>query len=401
LKVLLIDVNCKHSSTGKIVYDLYQGINASGNTAAICYGRGPLIEEPNIYKFGLDLETYFHAFMTRLTGFTGYFSPFSTRRLLKYMKQYQPDVVHIHELHGYFVNINPIIKYLKKNNIKTVWTFHCEFMYTGKCGQSFECEKWKTECHHCPQKREYPKSLFFDFTRIMFNHKLKWLHSFDNLLIITPSKWLEERVHKSILKKIPTKVINNGINIHDLFYPRNTNNLVAKHSLNGKKVVISVAPHIMSDQKGGGWFLNLAEKFILDNVTFIMIGVDDLNISISRNVIILGRTSNQDELAQYYSLADVFVICGKNESFPTTCIESIACGTPVIGFDSGGTSETTDFGIGEFIPYGDLNGLTMLLKRYLFDIESHRSKKEISEYGAKRFNKIRMVNDYLEVYTEL
>lgn len=139
----MIDVNCKNSSTGRIVYDLYSNINASGDVAAVCYGRGQKIDEPNIFKFGLDWETCLHAMLTRLTGFTGCFSFFSTRRLLNFIREFQPDVVHIHELHAYFVNIKLLISYLKKAEIRIVCTLHCEFMYTGNAGMPWSVSSGK------------------------------------------------------------------------------------------------------------------------------------------------------------------------------------------------------------------------------------------------------------------
>ena len=239
MKVLLIDVNCKHSSTGKIVYDLYAALNRQGHTAAVCYGRGPLVKEPDIFKFGLDAETWLHALLTRITGLTGYFSPISTMRLLRFIKRFQPDVVHIHELHAYFVNIGPVMRYLKAHNIKTVWTFHCEFMYTGKCGHANDCEKWKTQCGPCPQLHEYPKSLFFDFTKKMFEDKKKWFTGFDNLTIVTPSQWLANRVKQSFLKVKNIQVIRNGVDTANIFYPRDYASIKVKHNLTDEKIVLA------------------------------------------------------------------------------------------------------------------------------------------------------------------
>jgi len=150
MKVLLIDVNCKYTSTGKIVYDLYSELRRQGHEAFVAYGRGPKISEVGIRKFAWDIETYFHAFMTRMIGLTGFFSPISTHRLLTLIKRIQPDVVHLHELHGYFVNIGSIVNYLKINQIPTVWTYHCEFMYTGKCGYTEDCTRYTDQCGECP-----------------------------------------------------------------------------------------------------------------------------------------------------------------------------------------------------------------------------------------------------------
>lgn len=135
MKVLYIDVNCKQSSTGQIVYSLFSNCKKHNIETAICYGRGPKIKEQNIFKFGLDWETRLHALLTRLTGYMGKYSYFSTRRLISFIKKFKPDIVHIHELHSYFVNIKHLIYFLKKSKIKTIITNHCEFLYTGKCGQ--------------------------------------------------------------------------------------------------------------------------------------------------------------------------------------------------------------------------------------------------------------------------
>lgn len=170
-RILLIDVNCKNSSTGKIVYDLYQNLRNDGREAAVCYGRGEKIEEENIFKFGLDWETNIHALCARITGYNGCYSYISTWRLIRFIDEFKPDVIHIHELHAYFVNIRPLLSYIKKKNIKVVWTFHCEYMYTGKCGHAYECTKYQKECGNCPNPKGYPKSLFFDRTREMFQMK--------------------------------------------------------------------------------------------------------------------------------------------------------------------------------------------------------------------------------------
>ena len=156
MRVLLIDVNCKYSSTGQIVYDLFRRLNEDGHDAAVCYGRGELIKETGIYKFGIDWETRIHAALARITGLNGYYSFFSTLRLIKFIEKYKPDVIHIHELHAYFVNIKMLVEYIKKKKIKIVWTFHCEYMYTGKCGHAHDCLRFLEGCGNCPLVRDYP-----------------------------------------------------------------------------------------------------------------------------------------------------------------------------------------------------------------------------------------------------
>ncbi|WP_283680864.1 glycosyltransferase [Parablautia sp. Marseille-Q6255] len=270
-KVLLIDVNCKYSSTGKIVYDLYENIRADGRSAAICYGRGKQIKEPDIFKFGLDWETNIHAVLARVTGYNACFSHFSTQRLIRFIEEYKPDLIHIHELHAYFVNIKPLIHYIKKKGIPVVWTFHCEYMYTGKCGHANECKNFQTECHNCPALREYPKSLFFDHTRKMFREKKKLLGDLD-MTIVAPSKWIADRVKLSFLKNKTIQIINNGIDT-DIFHKIDGSELRKQLGIpEENQVVLSVAPNIMSESKGGNWVIKLAEKMQKEKVSFVLIG---------------------------------------------------------------------------------------------------------------------------------
>ena len=270
-RVLLIDVNCKGSSTGKIVYDLYTSLRNDGRSAAICYGRGDIISGESIFKFGLDWETNLHAGLARVTGYNGYYSTLSTRRLINYIEDYKPDLIHIHELHAYFINHKPLLKYIKEKRIPLVWTFHCEYMYTGKCGHAYECTNFQRECGKCPAIHEYPKSLFFDKTKQMLRDKKKLLKDLD-FSIVTPSKWLADRVGMSFLKDKKINVIHNGIDT-SIFHPTDANELRRELNIPDKyKVVLAVAPDIMSEAKGGKWVLKLADMMKEEKVFFVLVG---------------------------------------------------------------------------------------------------------------------------------
>ncbi len=395
MKVLLIDVNCKGSSTGKIVYDLYRRLMQEGHEAAVCYGRGKVVREENIYKFGLEWETYIHAGLARVTGLNGCFSWFSTRRLIKYIDSFQPDVVHIHELHAYFVNLKCLFQYLKHKKIKIVYTFHCEYMYTGKCGHAYDCEKWKTECGKCPAVKEYPKSLFFDFTKKMFCYKKKLLADLD-FTIVTPSKWLAERVKQSFLKDKNVVVIHNGIDAETVFYPRKKEEVAAlkkRFGLSDKKIVLSVAPNIMSESKGGQTVLEVSKYFKGENIHFVLVGADS-HEEISDNVTLVRKTTDQDELALWYSAADVFLICSKRENFPTTSLEAFCCGTPVVGIDAGGTRETVPWPFGTFVKAVTED----LQKEIRLQINSSCDSKLIAKQGRLLYDKTVMYSNYLCLY---
>jgi glycosyltransferase involved in cell wall biosynthesis len=396
---MLIDVNCKNSSTGKLVYDLYTEINKEGHTAAICYGRGLLLKEKNIYKFGINIETYFHALMTRITGITGAFSPLSTFRLINHLEKFKPDIVHLHELHGYFVNYTTLIKYLEKKNIKTIWTFHCDFMFTGKCGVSYDCNKWKKECDKCPQLKEYPATLFFDFTRIMFRKKKNILKDYNNLTIVTPSIWLKNRVGESFLKNKNIITIHNGINTDEIFYPKNCDHLRKKHGLTDEKIILSVAPNIMNDLKGGKWIIELAQRLKDENIKFIIIGVDDLTVSFDNNIIALKRTNDQNELSEYYTLADLTLITSKSETFSLVCAESLACGTPIIGFEAGAPSEIAPEGYGYFVEYGNIDALSEALQNIFHSKITMRDSSECITYAKNEYAKDIMFQEYLKLYS--
>lgn len=394
MKVLLVDVNYKNSSTGKIVHDLAHELIMSGHKARVLFGRGEPINNDVALRIAPIWEVYFHALMTRLTGLVGVFSYFATRRMINEIKRFKPDVIHLHELHGYYVNYSKVVRFLKISNIPIVWTFHCEFAYTGKCGYAYDCEKWKSECSSCPQIKEYPSSLYFDFTRYMFNQKKKDFEGFGNLTIVTPSAWLARRVKQSFLSDYDVRVIHNGIDTQSIFYPRLSNT-----QSESKKTVLAVAPDIMSERKGGRWVLELARRFS-DNVEFIMVGVVGDVDGVPSNVRLVDRTNNQNELAEYYSDADLFLICSKRENFPTTCLESLACGTPVVGFDEGGTAETAPGRLGHFVPFGDVSALELAINDY-FEDRSEIDQNECRIFAEQNYSKQAMYSNYVRLYSDV
>lgn len=396
MKVLLIDVNCKGSSTGKIVYDLYTSLNSGEDKAAICYGRGEGVNESGIFKFGLDKETYMHAALARITGYNGCFSHFSTKRLMDFIEVFKPDVIHIHELHAYFVNIRPLIEYIKKKEIPVVWTFHCEYMYPGKCGYAYECEKWKTGCNLCPSIKEYPKSIIFDRTKSMFKMKKNLLEDFE-FTIVTPSQWLADRVKQSFLKEKTIKVIHNGIDTDSIFYPREkseTNALRSKYSIEKDKIILSVAPNIMEERKGGRKVLSIAAE--MKDFQFVLVGADE-DKKYSENVLMIKRTKDQDELAKWYSIADLFLICSNKENFPTTCLEALSCGAPIVGVDAGGTKETAPEPYGVFV---EDNG-NLLKEAIANQISRQFSKEEIRNVATEMYGKNVMCMAYRELYGKI
>ena len=397
MKILFINSVYNWGSTGKIVHSLFTSCQADGIDAAVCYGRTMAAAKPaaekNVFKFGLDGETKLHALLTRLTGRTGCFSFFSTRRLIKFMDEFKPDVVNLHEPHAYFLNLKPFFEYLKKHDIPLVYTFHCEFAFTGKCGHPLECENWKNGCGHCPHLKDYPKTLFFDRTASMLSEK-KELLSGQRMIIVSPSKWLAERTAQSILKGSDIRVVPNGIDT-SVFTPCGGERLRKKLGLGKEKVVLAVCPDFADPLKGAGYLVKLAERLQGDDIRMILVGKNSDKLSCPDNVIEIGRTEDQKELAEYYSLADCFVTCSEAENLPTTCIEAVCCGTPVAGFDVGGTKETAPGELGRFCEYGDLDALEENVRHFL----AFRPDKKLFEDMRKKYSTKAMFRQYKAIYT--
>lgn len=396
MKILLIDVNCKYSSTGKIVYDLYNRLNADGHEARIAYGRGDVIDEPGIYKFGIDSETKKHALLARITGKNGYYSPKSTKRLIQYIEEFKPDLIHIHELHAYFVNHLELLDYLRQKQIPIVWTFHCEYMYTGKCGFAYECTGYKTGCGNCPYLHEYVSSFAIDKTAQMLSDKKAAMAGLNIKAIVTPSRWLADKTKETYLGHYRICVINNGIDTSGIFYSRPKDVDLRKAFGIGEddRLVLAVAPNIMDVRKGGQMVLDLAKT--MPDTQFVLVGADETK-RMEKNVQLISRTKNQDELAKWYSEANVFIICSKAENFPTTCVEALCCGTPVVGLDECGTKETAPQPYGTFVS-NDADVFETLKAAIDIQLDKGLTSEEIRKFAVEHYDNSVMYKSYLDIY---
>ncbi len=401
MRILLIDVNCKKSSTGKIVYDLYNEFNNMGHNAAICFGRGAMVNEPNIYKHNNILGVCMHALRTRLTGYAGYGSKSATKRLIKYIISFEPDIVHLHTIHGYHVDMYALLNYLKNSGLKVVYTLHDECTQTGKCGHAYECNKWLDKCDECPQLKEYPKSLWFDRTNKEFTLKKNIFQDFPQIIFVPVSHWLCELSKKSmILKGQQFSVIHNGIDTSS-FQPMSVDRLRKKHNITNEKVLIFVTPNFDDKYKGGNYLIELALRLLDENIKIFIIGNKKPIKNIPRNIIAIGRIENKKELAEYYSLGDLFVITSYMETFPTVCIESLCCGTPIVGFDRGGIKETAPEGCGVFVPFGDVDSLAQVIKQIFNGTIMLKTKSECAKISKEIYDKAHMARNYLAIYEEM
>ena len=397
MKVMQINCVYNKGSTGKIMCDIHNGLLENGIESVICYGRGAGTTDKNVYKTCSELYAKLNNLLSRITGlmYGGCF--FSTNKLISIIKKEKPDVVHLHCINGYFVNIYRLVSWLKKSKIKTVLTLHAEFMHTANCGHALDCDKWKTGCGSCPRLKQETKSWLFDGTHKSFVKMQRAFEDFENLTVVSVSPWLMERAEQSpILKGKKHTVVLNGLNT-DIFKIYDTSELRKKHGINeDEKVVFHATPSFSDDKnhfKGGYYVLELAKAFT--NVKFLIAGPFKIEGAIPENVILLGNVNNQVELAKYYSMADLTVITSKKETFSMILAESMACGTPVAGFFAGGPETITINDYSLFAEYGNIERLKEATEKIL---NQSFNRKQISAEAKEKYCKQNMLNNYLEVY---
>ena len=346
-------------STGKIMFGISDVLKENGDES-MCFSpvtTTNLYREPeNEYvKIGSFRSRQINVLLSRITGYEGCFAYFATKRMLNSISDFKPDVIHLHNIHSGFVNLPMLFKFLKSKKIKTVWTLHDCWSFTGHCPHfiSVGCEKWKSGCYNCPIYKDYPQS-FFDNSKKMYGLKKKWFNDIENCTLVTPSKWLAGLVNQSFLRRYRVCTVNNGIDL-SVFKPTKSD-FRQKHNIEDKKMILGVS-FVWNEKKGSDIFKRLASE-LPDDYVIVLVGTDEnVEKDLPENIITVRRTQNQSELAGIYSAADVFVNPTREDTFPTVNIESLACGTPVVTFNTGGSAEIIDPGSGISVDTGDYDGL--------------------------------------------
>ena len=400
MKVLQVNCVYKTGSTGKITADLHNAFKKNDIESVVCYGRGKRVNEPNVYKTCGELYSKLNNLLSRFTGimYGGCF--FSTNRLISIIKKEKPDIVHLQCINGYFVNIYRLVNWLKKNNIKTVLTLHAEFMFTANCGHSFDCEGWKTGCGKCPKFKAETKSLFFDGTARSFKKMQKAFEGFknENLIVASVSPWLMERAKQSpILAGKQHTVVMNGLDT-GVFYPREGGAVKSELGIADEKIIFHVTPNFNNDPdyiKGGYYIIKLAEMLKGENVKIIAAGSYPENLKVPDNILLLGKVSDQNRLAELYSMADITVIASKRETFSMVCAESLCCGTPVAGFKAGGPEAISLDKYSRFVDYGDLKSLYTVVNDLLREA---RNGEKISKDASAAYGSRVMSENYINIY---
>ena len=352
-RILFINSVC-NGSTGTICKNLYKAAEEAGHTCCIAYGRGDAPEGFNTIKIGNQLDIYLHVLKARLFDASGFGSKKATKFFVKQIKEFKPDVIHLHNIHGYYVNIEILFNYLKQHpEIKKIWTLHDCWSYTGHCAHYTykKCNKWKTCCNgKCTNTKEYPQTLFSNI-KSNFNKKKEVFSNVENMILVTPSKWLKDEVGKSYLKGYPIEVINNGVDIN-VFKPT-PSNIKQQYGIGDKKVILGVSS-IWNKMKGLDTFIELSKE-IDDQYQLVLIGLNKKQVEqLPCNIIGISRTENVQELVRWYSAAYVFLNPTLEDTYPTTNLEAIACGTPVVTFNTGGSPESAFAGEDNIIEKKDI-----------------------------------------------
>ena len=340
MRYLFINSVCGYGSTGKIVADTCRRLRAQGHECAVAWGRIK-INSDNIstYRIGTKLDIYVHAIGTRLWDREGLGSKRATKKLLKWMDAYNPDVIWLHNLHGYYINFELLFAYIKSKKIKVYWTLHDCWSFTGHCTYFTiaNCEQWKTHCQNCTQTHRYPACYGKSHVYSNFERKKNAFTNVKDMTLITPSKWLRDLVKDSFLQEYPVVVQYNTID-HEIFKPT-ASNFRQRYGLENKKIILGVAS-VWDERKGLNDFIKLAQM-LDEEYVIVLVGLTPKQIKkMPAGILGLERTNSWKELAEIYTAADVYVNLTYEDNYPTTNLEAQACGTPCITYRTGGSGES-------------------------------------------------------------
>ena len=389
-RVVQINSTCGYGSTGKICLEISNMLTEQNVENYIYYALGNN-DYPLARKYMSDVEIKIEALKSRVFGNYGFQAKTATKRLISELDKIKPDIIHLHNLHSHNIHLGILFPYLKEKGIKIYWTFHDCWAFTAYCAyyDMVKCAQWKCECKCCPVRKK--RSWFIDRSNYLYRKK-KELFSGLNLTIITPSQWLADQVKESFFSEYNVEVINNGVDI-SVFKPYE-NDFRHKYNLEDKYIILGVA-YKWEARKGLDIFIRLAQ--ILDRrYQIVLVGTNEkIDKTLPENIISIHRTQSQKELAELYTAADLFVNPTREEVFGLVNIESLACGTPVVTFESGGSPECIDDTCGASI---EKNNFEELLKMIIRISERNPFSSEDCIKHAKEFDAKEKYREYIKFY---
>ncbi len=393
----VVEINTVYGvgSTGKIVKQLQSCARERGHDVIVAHRYGEQ-EKDRVVAVSSWLDCHVHNRLAVSTGLQGCFSTLRTHAFLRYLRHFSPDLLHLHNIHGSFINHRLLISFVKKHSIPVVWTLHDCWAFTGGCThfEQYSCPKWKDGCFDCPYIKGNKKTLF-DVSSFVWKKKKKWFEKLDQAVLVCPSHWLKNLVGQSFLREHPCMVIHNGIDLA-VFSPKESH-FREQHRLKNKIIVLGVA-FGWGARKGLDVFVELAKR-LDEQYQIILVGTDDkVDEHLPPNIISIHRTQNQQELAEIYSAADVFVNPTREENYPTVNMEALACGTPVVTFRTGGSPEMLDDTCGSVVPCDDVDALE---KEIIRVCKEKPYSKEQCVRKAQEFDQSKRFKEYVELYEKI
>ena len=400
-RLLLVNAALNMGSTGVIAEQIGILAKSKGWEAYMVHGaRYKAASQLNAIQSVSLLQEEIHGLESFLLDRHGLSSRFSTKALIRKIREISPDIIHLHNIHGYYLNYQLLFEYLSEANIPVVWTLHDCWSMTGHCVyfSLVGCEKWKTGCRDCVQTRTYPRSLFFDRSSKNYFQKRLSFSSVRNMMIVPVSYWLGSLVRDSFLKEYPIHVIHNGIDL-SLFKPV-IGDFRQRYGIHGKKMILGVA-FGWGTRKGLDVFVELSKRLSPEAYQIVLVGTNEaVDKVLPKQVLSIHRTCNQKELVEIYTAADVFVNPTREDNYPTVNMESLACGTPVVTFKTGGSPEAISADTGIVVEKDDLNSLLSAI------LELTREPKEryevlCRERAIEFFDKNKQYEKYIQLYERL
>lgn len=396
-KLLQINVTANWGSTGKIAEDIGKVAMSNGWESYIAYGRDTNpISTSKLIQIGNKWDMYYHGLQTRIFDRHGLASIKATMDFIETVKQIDPDIIHLHNIHGYYINYEILFDYLSKAKKPVVWTLHDCWPFTGHCAHfdAVGCNKWKTGCNCCEYKSAFPTTNLFCNSANNYRRKKEAFTSVENMIFIPVSDWLSNFISESFLSKYPRKTIHNGIDT-SVFSPTNI--------INDKKDKFSIIgiASIWSERKGLNDFIEL-RKLLPNEYEITIIGLNKEQIdSLPNGINGIARTNSLTELINHYSSADVYVNPTYEDNFPTTNIEALACGTPVITYRTGGSIEAIDSNTGYIVEQGDISDLVNKIIQVCNDSNKTKTREFCRERAVRLYNKNDRFKEYIELYDSL
>lgn len=400
MKILQVNTSVNTSAPGRIASEIGKVLIDQGHQSIIAYGRDNREHTSAVIKIGGMRNFLIHVINTRIFDKHGFGPKVSTEKAINQIKKIDPDLIHLHNLHGYYINIEVLFNFLKESKKPIVWTLHDCWPFTGHCSyfDRVSCSRWQSECHNCPLKNGYPASWLFDNSRGNFRRKKAIFTGLDDLTIVSPSEWLAAHIKQSFLKKYPVRVINNGVDLA-VFKPVVPSIAREKFGLSGRHIILGVA-NIWSTRKGLDDFIKL-RTLLGSDIEIVLVGLSKSQIqNLPIGIRGLTRTEEITDLAALYSAADVFVNPTLVDNFPTVNLEALACGTPVITYKTGGSPEAIDDHTGIVVTRGDINSLKTAILQML-KVRNAAILINCRARAVRFFDSRSRFLDYLKLYEQL